>query len=246
MSLQKRIRSRCSIVDLMWGNLTQSFSEGITLVLSLLSEPSRYSEKERDEARSLIHEAESTLEYLNAVHRSEAARMTALLKLLLDEEARLRQQYTNGYFYSTPNLLMVAKKVVGAVRKGTIRVPDSHRNARKMTCSHLSQGVFSPHISNIGNITPSTSHPTSQYESKVTSYDGSAQMEGSNLSLSDKFSCFKDINDTFTELFGNTSHSNVNEIEQFGEENMQGTLSPSTFNDQLWSKRGFSLFVAMY
>lgn len=86
LDMQRRIRSRCSIVDRLFFNLAQSFSAAIVLCLDLLQ--TRPSAGMRDIVRGEIFEALEALRHVKASHYTTENSIRVIEALLAEEEIR--------------------------------------------------------------------------------------------------------------------------------------------------------------
>lgn len=86
LDMQRRIRSRCSVVDRLFVNLAQSFSAAIVLCLDLLQ--TRPSATMRSIVRGEIFEALKALRHVGASHHTTENSIRVIEALLEEEEAR--------------------------------------------------------------------------------------------------------------------------------------------------------------
>jgi hypothetical protein len=86
LDMQRRIRSRCSVVDRLFVNLAQSFSAAIVLCLDLLQ--TRPSAMMRDIVRGEIFEALKALRHVGASHHTTENSIRVIEALLEEEESR--------------------------------------------------------------------------------------------------------------------------------------------------------------
>ncbi|PWN38300.1 uncharacterized protein FA14DRAFT_25467 [Meira miltonrushii] len=86
LDMQRRIRSRCSVVDRLFVNLAQSFSAAIVLCLDLLQ--TRPSATMRSIVRGEIFEALKALRHVGASHHTTENSIRVIEALLEEEECR--------------------------------------------------------------------------------------------------------------------------------------------------------------
>jgi hypothetical protein len=92
LDVQRRIRSRCSVVDRLFMKLSQSFSAAIVLCLDLLqTEPSSASSSMRDIVRGEVFEALQALRHVGASHHATSNHVRVIEALLEEEQARWTQ-----------------------------------------------------------------------------------------------------------------------------------------------------------
>ncbi|PWN92540.1 hypothetical protein FA10DRAFT_279047 [Acaromyces ingoldii] len=89
LDMQRRIRSRCSVVDRLFFNLSQSFSAAIVLCLDLLQ--TRPPATMRSIVRGEIFEALKALRHVGASHHTTESSIRVIQALLDEEEARWNQ-----------------------------------------------------------------------------------------------------------------------------------------------------------
>lgn len=124
LDVQRRIRSRCSVVDRLFMKLSQSFSAAIVLCLDLLQTPS--SSSMRDIVRGEVSEALQALRHVGASHHATYNHVRVIEALLEEEQARWKQNEskTDGSMGrpSAPlrkkNLLNLAQRVAKATQGG--------------------------------------------------------------------------------------------------------------------------------
>lgn len=122
LDMQRRIRSRCSVVDRLFMKLGQSFSAAIVLCLDLLQTPP--SANMRDIVRGEVFEALQALRLVGATHHATGNHVRVIEALLEEEEVRWKQnEVNNGGMMRKPsgplrkkNLLNLAQRVAKATQ----------------------------------------------------------------------------------------------------------------------------------
>ncbi|EST06430.1 Zn(2)-C6 fungal-type DNA-binding domain protein [Kalmanozyma brasiliensis GHG001] len=107
LDMQKKIRSRCTVIDRLWQNLMQSFSAAIVLALHLLH--TRPSADHRVSVRSEITEAIRALKQVDGTDCA-AKKCIRVIEALLDEEEE-RWQAGNAALARNDNVPMEAVKL---------------------------------------------------------------------------------------------------------------------------------------
>ena len=99
LDMQKKLRSRCTVVDRLWFILAQSFSAAVVLCLDLFSTPSPPAMREI--IRSEIGEALDSLRLVESTNPNVSRSIRILEALLAEEEATWKRRGSGGNSFTS-------------------------------------------------------------------------------------------------------------------------------------------------
>lgn len=164
MTLQRRIRRRCSVVDVLWLNLAQSFSAALILCLDMINanlcrSARSVSGRDRETLLQLVDEALAASRFVVAVHGRMAVRMRRVLGVLVAQEQRtFARTAPCSPAEAEEAMRTIAEKTIAEVRAQPSRTVASRTDERPLY-GRMDAGTVDPNGVSLPAAAPSAPLP---------------------------------------------------------------------------------------